>query len=60
MFDPTAPGALLVNGLQWQDGQGKLASGRVVSPVVRCGWLRARLQTYIFVMFCTGTNQAIK
>lgn len=34
LFDPAAPGALLVNHMQWQEGQGRLENGRTVAPVV--------------------------
>ncbi|WIA33078.1 hypothetical protein OEZ86_006234 [Tetradesmus obliquus] len=34
LFDPAAPGAVVVNGQQWQEGKGKLSGGRPVVPVV--------------------------
>jgi hypothetical protein len=43
LFDPAAPGAIVVNAGQWQDGKGKLSGGRPVIPVVgkclACGCL---------------------
>jgi hypothetical protein len=35
LFDHTAPGAVVVNAAQWQDGRGMLRPGRPVVPVVR-------------------------
>lgn len=34
LFDPTAPGAVVVNAAQWQDGKGVLPKGWPVVPVV--------------------------
>jgi hypothetical protein len=34
LFDPAAPGAIVVNAGQWQEGKGKLGGGRPVVPVV--------------------------
>jgi hypothetical protein len=34
LFDPAAPGAIVLNGGQWQEGKGKLSGGRAVVPVV--------------------------
>lgn len=34
LFDPAVPGAVVVNGVQWQQGKGQLAKGRPVVPVV--------------------------
>jgi hypothetical protein len=39
LFDPAAPGAIVVNAGQWQEGRGKLSGGRPVVPVVSKRWV---------------------
>ncbi|KAG2487885.1 hypothetical protein HYH03_013467 [Edaphochlamys debaryana] len=34
LYDPRAPGAVVVNTIQWKGGQGKLRDGKPVTPVV--------------------------
>jgi hypothetical protein len=34
LFDPTVPGAVVVNGMQWQEGKGQVVKGKPVVPVV--------------------------
>jgi hypothetical protein len=34
LFDPTVPGAVVVNGVQWQEGKGQVVKGKPVVPVV--------------------------
>lgn len=50
LFEPTVPGAVVVNGVQWQGGKGQLSKGRPVVPVV------SESSTVGFLLWLAGVN----